>query len=408
MATSPVAACENTSVVVTVARSFDDANISRDEWDKFVLGVGGDLYSSYDWCRIWWKHYGTNRHLRLFVFRQRTQLVGLVPMFIERIWLGPIAIRIAKRVSSDFALAIFSLPISDEWSEKAFRELIEILIERERCDAIWFGFLPDDDPSLPSLRTVCKSAHAPAALARDTAVGVHVFFHLPNNFETYVASLDKRARQNYRRQLSLLKKTFAVEQSIVSDPADAPRAFFEFQQFHTTQWKSEGKPGHFGDWPHSDAFNLDMVKQLSKLGRFRMARLSADGDVVAMQYAFIFGGSCYWRLPARAIAKDMSRFGLGVLGLTQLIEQMCHEGIQRIEAGAGHYDYKIQYGGKETSFLSVLVQSTRRGSSLRVRVFLGISDLIHFAYYRVWRLRLAPHLPLPRTPLWRTWIRSRM
>jgi CelD/BcsL family acetyltransferase involved in cellulose biosynthesis len=407
-AISPVAAREEAAVAVTVATSFEAANISRDEWDNFVLGVGGDLYSSYDWCRIWWRHYATNRHLRLFVFRQGSQLVGLVPMFIERVRLGPVAIRIAKRVSSDFALAIFSLPVSDAWAETAFRELIQILIERERCDAIWFGFLPDDDPSLQSLRTVCNSARGPAALARDAVAGAHVFFHLPDNFETYVASLAKRARQNYRRRLSLLKKTFAVEQSIVSDPADAPRAFFEFQEFHTTQWKSEGKPGHFGDWPHSDAFNLDLVKQLSELGRFRMVRLSAGGDVVAMQYAFTFGGNCYWRLPARAVEKDMSRFGLGMLGLLQLIEQMSREGIRRIEAGAGRYDYKIEYGGRESSFLSLLVRSTRWGSSLRVHLFLGISDLIHFTYYRVWRLRIAPRLPLPRRPLWRTWIRSRM
>jgi CelD/BcsL family acetyltransferase involved in cellulose biosynthesis len=237
---------------------------------------------------------------------------------------------------------------------------------------------------------------------------VHVFFHLPDNFETYVASLHTGARQKYRRRLRLLKKTFAVEESIVSDPAHAPRAFFEFQEFHTTQWKSEGKPGHFGDWPHSDAFNLDMVKQLSQLGRFRMIRLSANGKPVAMQYAFTFGENCYWRLPARAVGEEMNRFGLGTLGLLQLIEQMSREGIRRIEGGPSHYDYKIEYGGRETSFVSLLVRSTRWGSSLRVRLFLGISDLLHFAYYRVWRLRIAPRLPLPRMPLWRTWIRSRM
>jgi CelD/BcsL family acetyltransferase involved in cellulose biosynthesis len=406
---SRVPAKNDAPMTVSVATSFEDVGVSREEWDKFVLGVGGDLYASYDWCRIWWQHYGTDRDLRLFIFRQGTRLVGLVPMFIERTWLGPVAIRIAKRVSSDFTTAIFSLPVSPEWSERAFRELIEILIEREKCDAIWFGFLPDEDPCLESLRTLCdSSAHGPAVLSRDAPAGEHIFFHLPGNFEAYIASLNKRARQNYRRQLKHLKTTFEVEQSIVSDPADAPGAFFEFQALHTTQWKAEGKPGHFGDWPHSDAFNLDMVKQLSELGRFRMFRLSANGNVVAMQYAFTFGGNCYWRLPARAIGNDMDRFGLGTLGLMQLLEQMSREGIRRIEAGTGGHGYKMQYGGERTGFRSILVSSARRGPSLRVRLFLGISDLIHFAYYRAWRLRIAPRLPLPRTPLWRTWIRSSM
>lgn len=399
---------EDASVTASVATSFEDAGLSGEEWDEFILDVGGDVYLSYDWCRIWWRHYGKGRNLRLFVFRQEGRLVGLAPMFIERIWLGPVTIRIAKRVCSDFAMDVFALPVSTRCAKRIYSQLISNLVETEKCDAVWFGFLPSEDPSLASLRAVASVRGGSVALARDVARGVHTSFQIPDSFDAYVAGLERGARQNYRRRLNLLNKTFEVKRRIFSDPADALVEFRAFRVLHTKQWEAEGKPGHFGDWPHSGAFHQDLVKRLAELGRFRMLRLCAGDHTVAMHYAFVFGRNGYARLPARSIEKDMGRFSLGVMSLMQLLEQMSREGIRRMDSGPAHYDYKIEYGGRESDYLSVLVKSTRPASSVRVRLFVALSDLIHLAYYRIWRSRIAPRLPFRRGPLWRTWIRSRM
>ena len=81
---------------VETLSSFQESSIGREEWDRFVYEVGGDLYVTYDWCRIWWQHYGDLRQLRLYIFRRGGQLVGLAPMFIEEIRLGLIKLKIAK------------------------------------------------------------------------------------------------------------------------------------------------------------------------------------------------------------------------------------------------------------------------------------------------------------------------
>jgi CelD/BcsL family acetyltransferase involved in cellulose biosynthesis len=399
---------EDAVVAASLQTSFEDAGLSREEWDQFVLDVGGDLYSSYDWCRIWWRHYGRGRKLRLFIFRREGRLVGLAPMFIERIRLGPLTIRIAKRVGADFAVDVFALPVLTYASTGIYRHIISKLLETDKCDAVWFGFLPSEDPSLPYLRAVASVPNGAFVLARDAAAGVHTVFHLRGNFDAYVAGLARSARQNYRRQLNLLKKAFEIKQAVVSNSADAVAEFNAFRTFHARQWQAEGRSGHFGDWPHSEAFNRDLVAQLAELGRFRMLHLYASNVAIATQYAFTFGPNCYWRLPARTTDKDMGRFGLGVLGLMQLAERMSEEGIQRIDGGPGHYDYKVKYGGRESEYFSVLVKSTRIASSVRVNLFVSLSFLAHLLYYRIWRLRIAPHLPFRPKPLWRTWIRLRM
>ena len=105
---------------------FDQAGLSREEWDEFILSIGGSLYVTYDWCRIWWRHYySSHRRLRLFVFREGTRLIGLAPMFIDHIRLGFITIRLAKRVGSDFTLTMFALPLSPNHTEAIYRRLVD-------------------------------------------------------------------------------------------------------------------------------------------------------------------------------------------------------------------------------------------------------------------------------------------
>lgn len=393
---------------VDVSDSFEGANVTREEWDELVLNVGGDLYVSYDWCHIWWRHYGGNRRLRLYVFRNGSHLVGLAPMFIERIRLGPINLKTAKRVGADFSLTIFALPLAPDHIEVAYHELITKLIQDENCDSVSFSFMPGNDPTLVGLRRSCESLQGLVSIARDAPVGPHTKFHLPPSFETYLAQLKKRQRQNYRRQLKQLGESFKLDSDIIKDPSQAQDAFVNFKALHEHQWQAEGKPGHFGDWPRSASFNADLAKAMSRLGRFRMVQLSADRRVVATQYAFVFGDCCYWRLPARAPEKELDRFGLGVLGMLQLFEAMIKEGVRRVEAGVGHYDYKMQFGGEELKIRSFFVAATRPGAALRAQLFLRLSDLLHFVYYRAWRLRVASRLPLPGRSLWQTWIRSRV
>ncbi len=398
----------SSDLIVEVTDSFEEVNTTREDWDRFVLSVGGDLYVSYDWCRIWWRYYGKYRRLRLFTFRMSGQLVGLAPMFVEQVRLGPIVIRIAKRVGSDSALTIFALPLAADYAAFCYRELISKLIEDEKCDAVSFGFMPGDDPTLSSLRDSCEQLRGVLTCVRDAPAGPQTFFHLPDAFEKYLLALDSGQRQNYRRRLKQLKQAFDVKGDVVREASEARSAFDHFTDLHESQWRREGKPGHFGDWPHSTAFNSDLVDQLSRLDRFRMVRLLADSRVIAYQYAFVFGGCCYWRLPARAPDNELDRFGLGVLGMVQMFETMINEGVGRVEAGVGHYDYKMRFGGEELQMRSFLVAAARPGTGLRVRLFLWLSDQLHFIYYRIWRLRVAPRLPFREGPLWRTWIRSRI
>lgn len=396
------------SLAISVVSSFDDGAVSREEWDELVESVGGDLYSTFDWCRIWWRHYGDNRGLRIFICRFDGRLVGLAPMFVEKIWLGPIRFKLAKRVGADYALSTFSLALRTEFAEAVFHNVISYLVDQDRCDAVWFGLMPGNDQTTGSLRAASQSLRDQITVARDAPAGVHTIFNLPNKFDAYLGGLTKNARQNYRRNVNLIKRDFSVQWDAIRDASKAQSSFREFVDLHQSQWRAEGKPGHFGDWPKSMQFNIDLVDQLSKLGRFRMVRIVADGDTISSYYSFVFAGCCYWRLPARAPDEKWRRYALGRLGLIGLIEEMIREGVLRIEGGIGQYDYKAQLGATEHELRSILIGSLRRTSRVRSCVFVIAADMLHLLYYRIWRLKIAPALSMSIGPLSKTWIRLRL
>lgn len=406
--TTRVPAAAMPGVTVDKVEMFENLGLTAEMWDRHVLACHADLYVSYDWCRIWWRHFGKGRRLRLYVFREGGRLVGIAPMVVETVWLGAVRLTIAKRVGADSALTVFALPIEPCCARAVYSALFTDLIECERCDAIWLGYAPHDDPTSNGMRAACQDLATTLSVLRDTAVGVQTVFSLPTSFEAYLGGLDKRQRQNYGRQLKQLKQAYTVECDTVRSPIEAVGAFGAFVDLHDRQWRAEGKLGQFGDWPGAEAFNLDLVRELSRSGRLRVHRLTADGQLLAGQYAFVFGDTCYWRLTARATAVELHRYGLGVLGLVELIRTMMGDGVRRVEGGIGHYDYKLRFGAEEKAVHSCLLVSQRGSAPLRARLFLAASGLLHLCYYRVWFLKLAPRMPLLRRPLWRVWIRSRL
>ncbi len=388
--------------------SFEYLASIREEWDRFAADAGGGIYFSYDWCRTWWKHYGLHRTLQIFLFRVGKQLEGLVPVFIDRVRLGPVKLRIAKLVGSEYTMTLCNPPILPKYTEAIYESLIEHLIRSHHCDAIWLGPLFDAGGTAEELRKVCRKPSIPATIIQDTLFAPHTSFTLPGTFQKYLDSLDKRQRTNYRRDWNLLNRDFRVEVDVIKDPARAQAEFLQFKTMHDRQWQAEGKLGHFGDWPGAEAFNLDLVKNLASNGRLRMIRLLANQQVVSCQLCYRFGDDLYWRLPARINGTEWDRYGLGRIGLIKMIELAIAEGVRHIEAGIGHYDYKIKLGGVEVSLRSILIAADRKSSRLKTCVFCRLAKTIHLLYYRIWFNRLAPRLPLKRRPLWKTWIRFRI
>lgn len=395
------------SLSLEVNTDFESLASIREEWDCFVEEVGGNLYGTFDWCRIWWKYYGKGRRLRIFIVRDRGNLVALLPMFIDDIWFGPILFRVAKLVGSDLPPTLCWPAVLHSKSDEVFRLLLVRMTAPGDCDAVVFSPLSGICPLSESLLNCCTDTRQYFVVSNAEGEK-HSLFSLPDTYEIYLQSLNKKQRGNCRRERRLIEGTFDIQLDVIREFNEAEKEFGLFLDMHNIQWHSQGKRGHFGAWPKAESFNREMVQIQSKLGRLRLIRMSADGIPISYQYLFAFGNCYYWRLPARQIDEEWTRYSLGRIGLATLIETAISEGIKYIEAGIGQYEYKVQLGGEEYPTRSIIFLRNNTGARLRYRLFQFCANLLNILYHKIWYMRLSLRLPLKRGKVWQIWIRSRL
>jgi CelD/BcsL family acetyltransferase involved in cellulose biosynthesis len=382
----------------TLYRSFAECNAFAPEWDRAVETLGGSVYMTFDWCHTWWQFYGAGKELRIFVCYEDEKIVGVLPLYIDEINFGFSKLRVARLVGSNIPPKSFSPAIADACADKLFAEMLQQLLDKDRCDLISFGPVSTSQ-NTPSLLEEAAAKNRNFVGACEVLTGVHSVFHFPPDMEQYYASLSKNERKNRRKyELRMLEKEYAVRVDVLSDPAKCEEEFDRFAVQHARQWRAEGKTGHFGAWPRALEYNRALVRAQAKHGRMRFIRILANDHVIANQYTFAFGDTYYWELPSRDIDPQWERFSLGPTGIVTMIACGIIEGKKRLEGGLAHYDYKIRLGAVEYPTKTLRIVSSRPQSMKRFRTFLKIRRVLEIVYHKIWYRRISPKLP-PK--LWR-------
>ena len=384
---------------VRVLHSFAEAESFRSAWNSVVLRAGADVYQTFDWCRLWWHYYGERRELNLLLCFSGEELVGLVPAFVETLWLGPARLRVAKLVGADYTLNLCNLPVLGDFLPPVVSRAVHYFLGENRCDLLLLGPLSGPAARVNELVTAGRNERRLVARVETLGDSCNTYFDLPGTFDEYLKAIGKQQRGNYNRTLTQFAKAHRVAFDVVTQPDKLPVEYENFCLLHNAQWRAEGKLGHFRDWPHAENFNRDLVRTLGGQGMVRFHRILADDHVVSCQYSFVFGNTIYWRLPARAFAPEWDRLSFGRMGLAKMIEASIAEGQRTVEGGRSHYAYKVQMGGRECPLRTL--QFVRRGSgvSARVRAFRAIATQLNLAYYKIIVLRVAPRVPVLQRPL---------
>jgi CelD/BcsL family acetyltransferase involved in cellulose biosynthesis len=376
----------------------------RAEWDEFVERSGSDIYFTVDWLQAWWTHYGRGRSFGALIARDGDRIVAALPFCVQRVWAGPVPVRLARLVGSDSTLPVFTPAIAPGFEEPVLKLALDALLGDARCDAVSLAPLSGESPVAEAAE---RTANGSYGGVRVESPGPHTVFRFPANFDDYLGALSKSQRQGHRRYLRQLNERHEIAYRTVSGDEAVPY-LDRFVELHARHWRGEGKAGHFGDWPASEAFNRDLVARMAGSGRARFYEMAAEGRPIAMEYSFVLGDRCYWRLPARDTDPELQKLRLGRVSLVEMFRVAIEDGQTMVEGGPGHYEYKLRLGAEEHPLRRVLVSGRSPLARLRTALLLRWADLLHLVYYRGWFLKLAPRLGRRPRPLWGPWIRTRI
>lgn len=373
--------------------SFTGLDHLRDSWDMACLRVDSSVYMTYDWVRVWWKFYGGRSELRLFIFFLHDNIEAVVPLYIDTLGRPLLRFRVARLVGANIPPKVFDPPIPKSCSTEVLGYIVDQLFVEDACDLLSFGPISELQPIMKCLETVCLQ-RARLVRQRKALKGVYSVFHVPQTMEEYFDSLSKNERKNRRKyELRLLRKEYETEVDVVSATEAVSQEFERFAEQHKLQWLAEGKSGHFGAWPYALEYNRALVKAQSEQNRVRFIRISANGEIIANQYTFVFGDRYFWELPSRAVAQKWERFSLGPTGIVTMLNQAVKERIRNIQAGLAHYDYKVRLGAKEYETLTFRIGKAMFSARARFLVFSLVRYLYIYAYHKLWYRRIMPRLP---------------
>lgn len=331
-------------VVVQAYPDFESCSFIREEWDKFIENISGEIFLTYDWCRVWWKHYGRARKLLILIFRCQGEIVGALPVFHERIWLGPLYAKVIKIVGTDFTPIAVIMPIKKEFLRPVL-ELFRICIDGEwNWDIVRFGAIAGMYGSITELADSVRDVFTGSHRIETKNEDVQIYHQFPENWEQYLKTLQGNGRKNARRVFKDLEKSEVSVLSRVVAAENLNESFDEFVQMHQAYWQTLFKPGHFNAWPRAYQFHREQANIHAERDRLRLLKITLNGRCVAYEYYYKFGKTYYGFINGRSA--DLYKSGLDFkwIPLRASLELGATEGVIRFDSMRGAYDYKLAMG----------------------------------------------------------------
>lgn len=397
-------------IQVEIAEDFDALAAMQSQWDAFMEAVGGEVFLTYDWCRIWWKYYGGGRELKIFIFRHQGDIVGILPLFFEKVRLGPVSVRIAKIVTTDFGFTTVSVPIRKEFLDAVVQIFYECM-RHQRWDIIHIGPVAGIYPYFEELQAVCARYFLRPFRIKAADSDVHSYLTVPSSWEELFSGLSKNQRESIKRSYKKVSKIEEAEKATLVSESAKPNNFNEFFdgfiRMHQTQWQMIGKLGHFGDWPFSREFHREVAEAQMKHDRLRLLKIRIGNICLGYSYNYIFNRAYYNLLTARSELDAHINMCVGNVIFRKEITAACADHVKYLDWMPGRYDYKLRFGAKYYQVRNLYISRCDLCGCLRVRLFHIFASFLHLCYYRIWFLRMAPRLPFKRGSLWKIWIRTR-
>jgi CelD/BcsL family acetyltransferase involved in cellulose biosynthesis len=310
------------------------------EWNDLLRrSVSDTLFLTWEWQTIWWKHLGAGE-LRVITLREDNgTLIGIAPLF-EEIWNdGTKAMSLIGCVDvSDY----LDLIVARGREESVYAALLDTIT---RADfPAWGGglhlcTLPETSPTNTQLKAI---AQARGLEVEWRLHDVSPVIDLPDDWDAYLGSLEKKQRHEVRRKLrrveELQNRWYAID---AAEPIDA--AIADFIELHK---KSRPDKHLFMD-QRMQRFFVEMTRQLNARGWLQLNFLEIEGERAASILNFIYNDTVL----SYNSGYDPLKYGAlspGIVLFARSIQDAIAANRRRFDFLRGDEEYKYRFGAKDT------------------------------------------------------------
>lgn len=344
-----------TPVQVTVLKEIPEDPDLSEAWNALVLAMENpEVFFTYQWALAASRGFHNRLFPLLFLIYDSGQLAGVAALAFD-----PNAPRAA------FFLTSSTADYCDVVSTPANRKAVLLALLQEiknlgLCDLV-LANVPANSATLKELPGVAGSNHFYLTSRAAYSCGV-VQLEGEEQRETLLRSLAARSRE--KRALKKLSSLGAVKVIHLTEPEQIGESLESIVSAQISRFLASNRVSPLVG-PERRSFLRQLSDLLSHSGWLKISQLEIDGQPVAWNYGFRFGGSWFWYLPTFQMAYEHVSPGSCLLRL--MVEEGARDASLRwLDLGLGDEPYKNRFANntRETRYVRLSRGFPRHVASL--------------------------------------------
>lgn len=349
---------------VRVIRTLSELRTVRCHWEQWQTHVNSDLAQFELVC-------GLRPEVEapfVTVVEQDGGPSALVAGRLERTLIAPAVgyvtpFRIRARV-----LAVIHQGVVGHLDERAATAVVRFLwsvLESGAADAVDFHHLPENSPLLGALRRAGPRWFC----ERTPRWSTHREMDVPAQGSLLEAKVSAKHRSRLRKRQSSLEAAHpgGVCWRWLRDVKNIPELCARLEQVAARTYQRGLGAGYFDSDEFRQRFALFAAR-----GQLRVQTLEIDGVTRAFWFGSVYGG--VFHSSETGYDPDLRDYEVGTLMFIRLVDELIHEGVDRVDFGLGDALYKERFGDRSWRETSVwMVAPSAKGVAIMLLLRVAIA-----------------------------------
>ncbi len=311
------------------------------EWNDLLQHSRSNrVFLTWEWQSSWWKVYHPGDLWVLAVRDDAGQLVGLAPWFIENMEKTGRTIRGIGCVD----VTDYLETIAHADCEAAVFQTLAAHVKAHHADfdTIDLCNIPQDSPVLEFFPSALESNGLSVQIKQQEVCPI---IQLPDSWESYVSSLNKKNRHELRRKI---RKAGAADESVDSYTIGAEHNLgVEIEHFLNLMRTASAEKVEFLENEKNVTFFRTIIPVMAEAGWLHLSFLTIGGNYAAAYLNFDYNQEILVYNSGLDLSVG-SNLSPGIVLLGYLIQDAIERGRTHFDFLRGDEDYKYRMGGQDT------------------------------------------------------------
>lgn len=317
---------------------FDELRL---EWNDLLHRSSSDqVFSTWEWQSIWWHVYHPGSLWVITCRNEAGQLIGIAPWFIEN---HPTHGRVVRSIGCVEVTDYLDVIVDTAYLEPVLNCLAVYLRDQHDVfDVVDLCNLPEDSPAYLQFPDILRSHGFEVTTKQQEVCPV---IELPDTWEAYLESLDKKQRHEIRRKLRRAESDPGELDWYIVDESHTIEQ--EVDRFLALMSASQHEKAGFLQDAQNVMFFRKLIPVVHQNGWLQLSFLRVNGIAAATYLNFVYNRRVLV-YNSGLTPGEYGHLSPGIVLLAYNIRYAIENGYEIFDFLRGDETYKYRMGGKDT------------------------------------------------------------